>query len=327
MQKILKKAFIFIFILGTLTTSTVNATSCSNDGHSDKFSIVTTIFPQYDWVKQILGDKIDDVELTLLLDNGVDLHSYQPTAADIVTVSTCDMFIYVGGHSDEWVEDVLKQATNVDMTRVNLMDVLGDAVKEEEIVGGMEHEEEGEHGHVHEDDEHVWLSLLNAKTICEEIANKLNVIDPVNAETYSANLAFYCEQLTSLHDEYKQAVEEATVKTLLFGDRFSFRYLVDDYGIEYYAAFSGCSAESEASFETIAFLAEKVDELGLGAVVKLEGSEGKLAQTIVNTTTAKNAKILTMDSMQSVTAKDVADGVTYLSVMQKNLTVLKEALR
>lgn len=329
MKKILKNILTFILAFGAFTTSIITAVGCSGEQKNNTVSIVTTIFPQYDWVKQILGDKMDNAELTLLLDNGADLHNYQPTVEDMVTISTCDLFIYIGGESDEWVDDVLAQATNKDMIVLNLCAFLGDAVKEEEIVDGMENEHDHDHDdtHVGEKDEHIWLSLNNAKSICKEITSKLCSIDPINAETYKINNANYCEKLTELDKKYKQVADNTTVKTLLFADRFAFRYLVEDYGLDYYAAFSGCSAESEASFETIAFLAGKVNELNLKAVVKLEGSDGKIAQTVISTSANSNVKILTMDSMQSVTSKNIAEGATYLSIMEKNLGALEEALK
>ncbi len=316
----------------------------------DKLQIVTTIFPEYDWVMNVLGDNPAKAEVTMLLDNGVDLHSYQPTADDILKISTCDMFIYVGGESDEWVEDALKEATNKDMAVINLLEVLGDSVKEEEMIEGMQESEhdhdhevgededhedadtdEHEHEHEHEEgeveyDEHVWLSLRNAMTLTDSISKELQRIDAANASVYKANSDAYIAKLSDLDQQYSDAVGGAFVKTLLFGDRFPFRYLTDDYGLTYYAAFVGCSAETEASFETIHFLAEKVDELSLHTVMTIEGSDHRIAETIVQNTAEGNQQILSMDSMQSTTSKDVEDKVTYLSVMEKNLSVLKEAL-
>ena len=278
-------------------------------------------------MREILGDKADRAEVTMLLDNGVDLHSYQPTADDIIKISDCDLFIYVGGESDGWVEDVLKEAANKDMQVINLLDVLGEQVKEEEVVEGMEtEEEESEDEDEPEYDEHVWLSLKNAQTLCVTLADALCAIDPDNKNTYIANAAAYRDKLAALDADYKAAVEGATHKTVLFGDRFPFRYLVDDYGLSYYAAFVGCSAETEASFETISFLAGKVDELGLPCVLTIEGAQHKIAETIVQNSAAKNQSILTLDSMQSTTSADAANGTTYLSVMESNLDVLKQAL-
>ena len=304
----------------------------NDTNQTDKLSIVTTIFPEYDWVREILGDKADNAEITMLLDNGVDLHSYQPTADDIVKISDCDLFIYVGGESDEWVEDALRNAANGNMKVINLLEVLGDSVKTEEIVEGMqeaehEHEDAEEHEHEEEADEHVWLSLKNAKMLVRVISKALQELDPDSKDIYAANADAYVKKLSALDAEYQAAVDAASNKTILFGDRFPFRYLVDDYGLRYYAAFVGCSAETEAGFETISFLAKRVDELKLPCVSTIEGAQHKIAETIVRNTTAKNQRVLTMDSMQSTTSKDVKNGTTYLSVMEKNLSVLKEALR
>ena len=334
MKKIVSVLLAVLMLAGILTGCGKGPTD-----ENEKLSIVTTIFPEYDWVMNILGEKAPDADVTMLLDNGVDLHSYQPSADDIIKISRCDLFIYVGGESDGWVEDALKEATNKDMVVIDLLDVLGDAVKEEEVKEGMEAEE---HDHDHEDeheeeehdheeeaeyDEHVWLSLKNAAVLVSAIRDALVSLDAENADSYTASASDYIEKLNALDADYQAAVDTAKVKTVLFGDRFPFRYLVDDYGLDYYAAFVGCSAESEASFETIAFLANKVDELGLSAVLTLEGTNHKIAETIVSTSKNKSAQILSMDSMQSTTSGDVKNGATYLSIMEKNLSVLTDALQ
>lgn len=293
---------------------------------SKRLSIVTTIFPEYDWVIQLLGERAGDADVTMLLDSGVDLHSFQPSAKDIVTISDCDLFIYVGGESDKWVEAALAGAANKDMIVLNLLEILREQVKEEEIIQGMDaHEEEGAEDEP-EYDEHVWLSLRNAKTVCQVIRDALISLDEPNKDIYAANTAAYLSKLDALDKQYQQAVDSADVKTLLFGDRFPFRYLTDDYGLTYYAAFPGCSAETEASFETIVFLSNKVKELGLSHVMTLEGSDGKIAKTIINTADVSDVDVRSMDSMQSRTMKDVTAGVTYLSIMEKNLETLKMAL-
>ena len=484
------------------TAAATTAASQTEAPAKKEISVVTTIFPEYDWVREILGDQADSADITMLLDNGVDLHSYQPTADDIIKISDCDLFVYVGGESDEWVDDALKNATNKDMKVIDLLDVLRDTVKTEEAKPGMQAEEGHNHGYSHFDDsdvqdrtlsdwdgdwqsvypylqegvldevmerkaesgsktaeeyrayyetgyktdvsqitidaenntmcfvkngvaakatyeykgyqiydyasgsrgvryffeatggdadapkyvqfsdhgigpgkaehfhiysgndgfdalsqemdnwptyypagmsgneikedmleheekeydEHVWLSLKNAETLVGAISNALQELDPDNKSVYAANADAYVQKLAALDTEYQKAVSAGTYKTVLFGDRFPFRYLVDDYGLNYYAAFAGCSAESEASFETVSFLAKKVDELKLPCVLTIEGAQHKIAETIVQNTAEKNQKILTMDSMQSTTSQDVASGTTYLSVMEKNLDVLKEAL-
>ena len=439
----------------------------------------------------------------MLLDNGVDLHSYQPTSEDILKISDCDLFVYVGGESDSWVDDALKNATNKDMQVINLLDVLKDSIKTEESMPGMQAEEGHNHGYAHfedsdvqdrtlsdwdgdwqsvypylqdgvldevmekkaesgektaeeykeyyengyktdvsqitidaenntmcfvkngvaskatyeykgyqiydyesgsrgvryffeatsgdadapkyvqfsdhgiapgkaehfhiyagndgfdalseemenwptyypadmsgkeiaedmleheekEYDEHVWLSLKNAQTLCKAIAEALETADPEHKDVYAANVDSYLEKLSSLDGQYQDAVANASQKTLLFGDRFPFRYMVDDYGLKYYAAFAGCSAESEASFETISFLVKKVDELGLKNIMTIENSDQKIAKTIRDNTKDKNQEILSLDSMQSTTSEDVKNGTTYLSVMESNLDVLKKAMQ
>ena len=293
----------------------------NNDG---KMKIVTTIFPEYDWVMNVLGDKKDTANITLLLDSGIDLHSYQPTPRDIMTISKCDLFIYVGGESDNWVDDALKQATNKEMKVINMMETLGDAIKEEEVVEGMEGEEEEEEA---EYDEHVWLSLKNAQTLVNEISKALGEIDQENANYYQNNATGYVNSLKDLDARYAQTVSGGTKDTILFADRFPFRYLVDDYHLKYYAAFVGCSAETEASFKTIVFLANKIDELGLNVIFKIESSDGSIANTVKNNTQNKNQTILTMDSIQSASTKEYIAGRNYLSIMEQNLTVLAEAVR
>ena len=344
----MKKITALLLALFVLVGALAGCGKQNDTNKTDKLSIVTTIFPEYDWVREILGDKADNAEITMLLDNGVDLHSYQPTADDIVKISDCDLFIYVGGESDGWVEDALRNAANRNMKVINLLEVLGDSVKTEEIVEGMqeeehehedaeehehedaeehEHEDAEEHEHEEEADEHVWLSLKNAKMLVRVISKALQELDPDNKDIYAANADAYVKKLSALDAEYQAAVDAASNKTILFGDRFPFRYLVDDYGLRYYAAFVGCSAETEAGFETISFLAKRVDEWKLPCVLTIEGAQHKIAETVVRNTTAKNQKVLTMDSMQSTTTQDVKNGTTYLSVMEKNLSVLKEALR
>ena len=491
MKKIIAILMACLFVLSFTTAFAESKTT---------LSIVCTTFPQYDWVRQILGDRVSDVDLTLLLDNGVDLHNYQPTADDIIKIAQSDLFIYVGGESDGWVEDVLATAQNPNLKTVNMLASV--EAKEEETVEGMQEEEHdhdhdeeftaediedrtladfagewvslwpmmkdgeldeycahkaeedddpattaetyrekytgswecdvkdisvkdntitfnyldgttvsaeyryagfatktsdsgkisvryqfetdsadapkyvqfndhghepgaAEHfhlyfgndgfdailestassyfapaaldkegildmlmGHEHEVeyDEHVWLSLRNAETLTQTIADTLGELDSDNASVYQENAKSYIAQLSELDNQYKDAVKNGQRKTILFADRFPFRYLADDYGLTYYAAFVGCSAETEASFETIAFLAKKVDELKLPVVLTIEGDNHSIAETVVSSTQEKNQQILVMNSLQSVTEKDIADGESYLGIMTENLEVLKEAL-
>ena len=319
-------------VASVAASALMTCTLCACGGNTDnsgKKTIVTTIFPEYDWVMNILGDKADQFEVILLMDKGTDLHSFQPSVADLATIYECDLFIYVGGESDTWAEDAVSQATNKDMEVLNLMDVLGDAAVEEEIVEGMECEEEEEEGEEEEGpeyDEHVWLSLRNASVLCGAICEEIDKIDPDNKSVYDANLSSYQDKLSDLDARYGEVVSSAACDTLLFGDRFPFRYMIEDYGLNYYAAFLGCSAESEASFETIVFLSGKVDELGLRSIIIIEGNNTDIAEAIRENTASGDQEILTLNSMQSVTSSDIEAGANYLKIMEDNLAVLEEAL-
>lgn len=327
-------------------------------GNSNKISIVCTTFPQYDWVKNILGEEAERFNVTLLLDNGVDMHSYQPAVKDIATAGSSDLFIYVGGESDTWVEDALKEAKNKDLKAINLMETLGNSVKEEEVVEGMQEERESL-GHSHEKsskekqeqtqkesyensqeingqkeaadeepeyDEHIWLSIRNAEIMVKNIEKAIEQLDSDNAKVYQTNAENYIKKLDTLDKQYANTIQNAKYKAILFGDRFPFRYMVDDYDLKYYAAFAGCSAETMAGFETVTFLAKKADELRLPVILTIENSDGRIAEAVKSNTTKKNQKILAMNSLQSVTKEQLADGITYLQVMQENLSVLSEAL-
>ena len=326
MKKFISILLCFVLVIGALALS-----SCSKEkgGKTEQggVKIVTTIFPIYDWVKNVASG-VDGVEISMLANSGADLHSFQPTADDIINIQTSDLFIFVGGESDGWAEEATKNAQNKELKALNLLEALGSGAKEEELVEGMqgEEEEEEEGEEEAEYDEHIWLSLENAETLVEEITKALCGVDSSNAAAYRANAETYEEKIEALDDEYEKTMKNAKNKTLLFGDRFPFRYLTEDYSIKYYAAFIGCSAETEASFETISFLAKKVDELSLKYVITLEGSDQKIAKTIIENTKSKNQQILSMNSMQSITSADLKNGVDYLSIMQSNLDVLNQAL-
>ena len=293
---------------------------CARPAESRKLQVVAAIFPEYDWVRQLTaGD--DSLELTLLVDDGLDPHSFQPSVKDMVAVSQCDLLIFGGGESDEWLEELLREPSNPSQQVVELLPLLGETAHQAETVDGMQVREAED-----ETDEHVWLSLRNAEVCTQAIADQMKKLDPSNKTEYEDNATAYKEELTGLDKEYQDTVEHAKRKTLLFADRFPFRYLADDYGLKYYAAFKGCSAETEASFKTITFLANKVDEENLPYVMTIEGSDHKIAKSVISNTKKKTQQILTMDSMQSTTAQDVKDGKSYLSVMEENLSVLQKAL-
>lgn len=324
----MKKA-IAIILITVMTLCCFSACGGNVNTDNGKLKIVCTVFPLYDWTKAILGDEKENADLTLLLDSGTDLHSFQPTAADILTVTGCDLFIYVGGESDKWVDDIFS-TTESGAVKLNMLEVLGEYAVEEETVEGMEaeeEEEEEEHGiHEMEYDEHIWLSVKNADILCTAIKDALIGIDPSHADDYTANCGNYRQDLAVLDGEYTEVVNNAARKVVLFADRFPFRYLVDDYGLDYHAAFSGCSAETEASFETIKYLADKADELKLPVILVTETSDGSIAETVKSTSQSNDQQILVMNALQSVTADKLSSGISYLSAMRDNLEVLKQAL-
>jgi len=326
----LKKFIVFVVITALVFAGCSAPNESTKSDAGDSLKIVCTVFPQYDWVRQILGDRVGDIELTLLQRSLADLHNYQPSVDDMITISACDLFIYVGGESDHWADAALRQAVNPDMIVLNLLETLGDAAKIEELFEGMQDDDdhdEDDHDDEDEFDEHVWLSLRNAEIFCAAIAEILSSLDADYAEQYNANLTDYRAALSFLDAAYKEAVDAAPVDTLLFGDRYPFRYLMDDYGLKAYAAFPGCSAETEASFQTMTFLVEKLDELNLNHVMVTEGSNQSIAKTIISNSNDPNRGILVLDSMQSVTSGGAASGAAYLAIMGSNLNVLKEALQ
>ncbi len=298
-------------------------------------TIVATTFASYDWVRHLVGDR-EDVETVLLLDHGVDMHSYQPTTDDIITLTSCDLLVHIGGVDDAWIHDALSNASTKP-TVINLMEALGDGVKQEEIKDGMEHGHEGDESctdDAHDQaaltkanaDEHIWLSLKNAVLFCQVIADRLTALDPDHADAYAQNLDTYTAALAALDAEYQSTVAQAARKTLLFADRFPFRYLADDYGLNYFAAFAGCSADTNASFDTVTFLAEQINALDLPSVLVIKDSPVHIAEGLIQNTRDKDQTILTLDAMQSVTTAQIRDGMTYLGVMQQNLHVLSSAL-
>jgi zinc transport system substrate-binding protein len=330
-MKNVKKFGWIIGVLGIVLSAVLfvgcNDTEKSGAARGKKLSVVTTIYPEYAWVKEILGARVDSLDLVLLVKNGMDLHSFNPSAKDIATIANADVVVYVGGESDQWVAKALAATPKAGRVALNLMELLGDRVKEEEVVEGMEHEHAEEAEEV-ENDEHVWLSLKNAEILVRQLAEAVAKLDTAHATEYHMNAALYIAKVSALDAQYRATVESAERKVILVGDRFPFRYLVDDYGLKYYAAFVGCSAESEASFETVAFLANKMDSLSLPAILTIDGGDGKIAQAVLTASKkSKAAPVLTLNSMQSVTEEQINSGVDYLSMMQDNLEVLKKVLK
>lgn len=284
---------------------------------SEKISIITTNFPAYDFARAVAGDKAD---VKMLLKPGAEMHDFEPTPSDIIDIEKSALFIYTGGESDEWVEDILS-STNVNKS-LKMMDAV--ELVEEEAVEGMEAEEEEEEGEEPEYDEHVWTTPKNAKKIINKIKDELIAISPENKDSFEQNTTNYSNRLDELDSEFKEIINSAKRKTIVFGDRFPLRYFAEEYGLEYYAAFPGCSEQTEASSATIAFLVNKVKSENIPVVFKIEMSNNKIAQTIADET---GAKVLTFNSIHNISAEDFESGITYIDLMEGNLITLEEALR
>lgn len=325
-----------------------------------KLKVIASIFPPYDFVREIAGERVD---LTLLLPPGAESHSYEPTPQDIIKIQECDVFIYGGGESDQWANKILSAVDTSGMTILPMMQMV-DVVREE-LVAGMESgsAEHGTHGADYRDfddddwdddhddddwddhdddddwddddrdsgrvltggyDEHVWTSPENAKEIVEDISEALQRLDRENADFYRQNEAAYTAQLEQLDDEMERIVQNGKRRTLVFGDRFPLRYFAEEYDLSYYAAFPGCASETEPSAATVAFLIDKVRTEGIPVVFHIEFSNERMADTICEATGAKKALF---HSCHNVSREDIAAGVSYLTLMRNNAEVLKEALQ
>jgi len=285
---------------------------------NDKINVVSVIFPSYDFVRAIAGDKVN---LVMLLPPGSESHSYEPTPQNIIYIKDSSLLIYPGGENSKWVERILDSISNLseNMIVLNMIDLV-DAV-EEELVEGMQEEDEEEEEQAF--DEHVWTSPRNAKAIVAAITNALCELDSANADYYRQNAAAYSAQLDELDASFKAVVDGAKRKTIIFGDRFPFRYMADAYGLDYFAAFPGCSTDTEPSAATVAFLINKVRSEKLPVIFHIELSNEKIADTISEATGAKK---LLLHSCHNLTKNDFEKGLTYLDVQKANVLNLREAL-
>lgn len=274
-----------------------------------KLQIVCTSFPAYDFAREIAGDR---AELTLLIKPGSEVHSYEPTPKDMIRIQESDLFICNGGESEQWAKTLITPELNT----IYMMDCV-DTV--EESADGIYNAEDGEP----ELDEHVWTSPLNAIKISEEICNALCKLDTDNAEEYKMNFAAYKAQLMALDREFRQVIKNSGKHTLVFADRFPMRYFALEYGLDCYAAFPGCSSETEPSAKTVAYLIDRVREDKIPAVLYMEFSNQKMADVICEDTGCKK---LPFYSAHSVSAEQFEQGVSYLDLMRINLNSLKEAL-
>lgn len=302
----------FLFILTSCHSGEVSEKA------DDKINIVTTIFPSYDFAREIAGESRANIKM--LLKPGAEAHSYEPTPQDIIAIQNCDVFVYVGGESEEWVKNILSSIDTSNMSIIAMIDCV-DAV-EEEVVEGMQGAED-KYAYEPEYDEHVWTSPINAIKITERISEAIINKDIKNKEYYQQRTLSYIEKLRELDREFREAADSARTKTIIFGDRFPCRYFADEYGLKYYAAFPGCSSETEASARTVSFLIDKVNDENIPVVMYPELSNKKVAVTICEST---GAKALQFNSCHNVTSDEFKDNVSYLSLMKENAETLKEAL-
>lgn len=306
MKKILSLIFCILFVF--LLCSCTSQASKSEDG---KLKIVATIFPQFDFARTIAGDK---AEVKMLITPGTETHSFEPTTSDIMDIQNCDIFIYTGGESDHWIENLLENTSKEDMTIISLMECVD--IHEEEP------HEHSHHNHSHVD-EHVWTSPKNAMIIAENICSKMCTADPENAQYYTQNLNTYLAELGTLDREFTQITETARRNILVFADRFPLKHFADAYSLHYTAAFSGCSEDTEPSASVVAKLIDKVKEENIPVVFKIELSSDSIANTISKET---GARVLTFYSCHNISKENFEKGETYLSLMKKNIESLSLAL-
>ncbi len=316
-----------LYVLFAVCVAVSMFSGCNNQTESNgKIKVVATIFPQYDWTREIVKGS-ENIDLSLLLDKGVDMHSFQPTVDDFVKIKEADVLLYIGGESDTWVQEAIAEKTNKNMIAVNLLKALGNDAKIEESVTDEEHNhQDNEEEHQEEFDEHIWTSIKNAQKLSYVICDSISKADRTNEDMYRANTESYVNKLRAYDNKYKTLVENSKNNTLLFADRFPFRYLFDDYNLKNYSAFKGCAAETESSFETMTRLINNINCENLSYIMVTESSDKKMAETIVANTKTKDQKIYVLDSMQSVNRQDIDNGATYLNIVQSNFKVLNKVL-
>ena len=329
-----KRVFCAALALILLICACAPLAACQKQVEDGKIHIVCTIFPQYDWMRNIIGES-DGVELTLLINNGNDMHSYEPSAADIMKIADCDMIVYLGEGIDGWVSEAIERSGREDVKKVALAECEGVTLKN---ISSASHTHDHEHDHGDHDDhdghdhgaldEHLWLSLKNATVLTSALCDAICELDLENAQSYRDNAARYILELTYLRLDFEAAVAKSdeSKRFMLFCDRFPFVYLMEELGIEYSAAFEGCSADVDADFGTVLRLIEEAEEHEVDFIAMTESSDGALARTVANAIKDREVGLLTLDSMQAVGKKKIESGYSYLSIMRENLRVLSVAL-
>lgn len=283
----------------------------------ESYTVMATNFVGYDFARAVMGES-DDVGM--LLAPGAEMHDYEPTPQDIINIQKAELLVYIGGESEVWVERMI-ESNDIDRNKtLRLMDLV--ELKEEEVIEGMELE--GEDEEEEEYDEHIWTSPRNAIMLVRAIEKKLSEIWPENKEHYHKNAETYISRLEKIDQQIREVVENAGKKELIFGDRFPFRYFVDEYGLDYYAAFPGCSEQTEASSKTIAFLVDRAKQDGIKYILKIELTDGKLAKVIAE---EAGAEVRELSAAHNISKEDFEDGVTFADLMEKNIEVLKEVLK
>ena len=312
MKKIIAIISLFIACLMLLGASSGCAVK------NEKKTILCTVFPIYDWARQVVGDS-DTFEVKLLVSDGADLHSFQPTAKDAINIRTADIIIRVGGLDDSFVGDLVDAGEGIDLRLIE-----AEGVNLRHMAHSSEHTEDD--GHDHAADEHIWLSLRNAAACVSAISEALCAADPENAIAYRLRAEEYIKELSALDEKYENAVAVSDTPRVIFADRFPFVYLTADYGIEYEAAFEGCSTEAEASFDTVIRLSRQLDTWQSGCLLVTETSDLKLYETVRDLDPSRKPELIVLDSMQSGKSSDIESGVTYIKIMEKNLSALSHAL-
>lgn len=303
-------------ILVFLMLVSITLVGCGNNKENTKYNIVATNFPCYDFARAVIND-VDDISVEMLLKPGSETHDFEPTPKDIIDIKNSDIFIYVGGESDEWIDDILKDIDKDKTKIIRLMDIV--ELYEEETTDGMEEEEEEDT----EYDEHIWTSPVNAIKLINKIKEEIINIDNSNKEIYEKNANNYINEISSIDKEIREIVNSGKRKELVFGDRFPLRYFVEEYELTYHAAFPGCAHETEASAKTITYLINYVKNNNIPVVFHIELSNGKLANTIADET---GAKVLEFKTAHNITKDDFDKGITYIDILKDDKEVLKEAL-
>lgn len=318
------KIFRKLLALITAVTLVLGLCACSSESSyfesdSTKLKIISTVFPPYDLAKHIAGD---NAEIKILLPPGSEAHTYEPTAKEIIAIQNCDIFLYIGAENEQWADKLINSNDTSKVKIVKLIDCVPTLSEEDE----EEHEDEHnhhDHDHEHETDEHIWTSPKNARLMLSAVYNAICEVDPKNSKTYTENKDAYDEQLADLDNDYKTAVDNAKNKTIVLADKFPFRYLAHEYGLDCYAAFSSCSDESEPSVSTMIKLTKRIKDNNVPVVFYLEFSSTKIADTLCDETGATK---LMLHSCHNVSKQDIENNVSYVDLMKQNLENLKVAL-